>query len=169
LVLSGRRLRLFPAIQHDIELTDQIKEYIMNNRIYRVPVEILPCPHGKKKKATISKSLRIAVWDTYCGIEKGVCKCYCCETMDIRQMDFVCGHVVAEASGGPTTLHNLRPICTGCNQDMQTTNLYEFKKRFIKNIQSLSTISVGTRSVPIKHDRAKKFIFEIDTIKKLVI
>ena len=40
---------------------------------------------------------------------------------------FHCGHVVAEADGGPTTVENLRPVCATCNLSMRTQNMEKFK------------------------------------------
>jgi hypothetical protein len=85
------------------------------------------------KKKTIPKSLRVQVWDTYIGKEKGFAPCYCCNNIEIRQTIFDCGHVIAEANGGETTLENLRPICSTCNTSMGTTNLEEYKKTYHPN------------------------------------
>jgi len=83
------------------------------------------------KKKNIPKSLRMDVWNTYIGIEKGIYKCLCCNSKDISQMSFHCGHIIAEAKGGKTNLSNLRPICKDCNLSMKTTDMNEFKKQFI--------------------------------------
>lgn len=81
-----------------------------------------------KYKKTIPKSLRIKVWNTYIGEEIGKIKCLCCKTIDITQSIFECGHIIAEAKGGKTTLENLRPICSTCNKSMNTINMYDFMK-----------------------------------------
>ena len=120
-----------PALENDVILTDEIKEYILANRIYKI-VNALSEPVKKKtKKVTISKSLRMAVWDTYIGLDIGQIKCNVCNVTVICQLDFECGHVVAESLGGPTTLSNLLPICRKCNGSMQVSNLHEFRKMFI--------------------------------------
>ncbi len=82
------------------------------------------------KKKSISKSLRMEVWKTYIGMEKGMSKCLCCKSKDIYQMDFHCGHIIAEAKGGETNLSNLKPICKNCNLSMGTINMNEFMKQF---------------------------------------
>jgi hypothetical protein len=83
-----------------------------------------------RSKQTISKALRAQVWGVYLGLKNGQAPCFCCEKTMINQFEFQCGHVVAEARGGETTVENLRPICGLCNQSMGTANLFEFKKQF---------------------------------------
>lgn len=80
-----------------------------------------------KRKAAIPASLRAAVWNTYIGETSGKAKCPVCSSQDISPFTFECGHVIAEANGGPTTLENLRPICGSCNRSSGTRNMMEFK------------------------------------------
>ena len=86
----------------------------------------------KPKKKTIPKALKASVWITYIGKDIGATKCPCCNTHEITQLSFDCGHVIAEALGGKTTLENLRPICSKCNKSMRTTHMDEFKKHFFQ-------------------------------------
>ena len=120
-----------PALASAIELTDDIKQHVLANRVYRVPAPVQPtaAKAKPKAKASIPKTLRLAVWKKHIGLGKGVVKCLCCEIIDIYQLDFECGHIEAEANGGRTTVENLLPICANCNRAMQTTNLYEFRRR----------------------------------------
>ena len=74
--------------------------------------------------------MKIAVWNTYIGEDIGKTKCMICNINDITQMNFHCGHVVAEAKGGKTTLNNLRPICSTCNLSMRTMNMFEFRMKY---------------------------------------
>jgi 5-methylcytosine-specific restriction endonuclease McrA len=71
-----------------------------------------------KKKKKISFSLRKSCWNEYVGSTIGSTKCLCCQRTDISQLDFECGHVIAEAIGGETNISNLRPICRSCNGSM---------------------------------------------------
>jgi hypothetical protein len=80
----------------------------------------------KKKKKTISSTIKKLVWNINIGEEIGKTKCLCCKSTDITQMSFNCGHVVAEANGGETIVSNLKPICQNCNSSMGTKNMYEF-------------------------------------------
>lgn len=89
-------------------------------------------PLKKKRKQTIPKALRIAVWKTYIGMEVGMTVCCVCKTNTISQMDFQCGHIIAEAEGGETCLSNLQPICSKCNQSMGTKNLTNFRDAYFK-------------------------------------
>jgi hypothetical protein len=83
---------------------------------------------NKYKKKLIPKSLRIKVWNTYVGEDVGKIKCLCCNTIDITQSIFECGHIIAEAKGGETSLENLRPICSTCNKSMRTINMNDYIK-----------------------------------------
>jgi len=94
---------------------------------------------AKKKKERIPAHIKTIVWRTYIGNEKPEAKCYCCkhETVDIR--NFECGHVVAEAKGGPLTVDNLRPICRGCNGAMGTMSMEEYCQKFFgRSVISMS-------------------------------
>ena len=84
----------------------------------------------RKRKKTIPKALREAVWKTYVGEEVGRTHCMVCQTNYISQLNFHCGHVQAEAAGGATDLQNLRPICASCNYSMGTTNLHLYRAKY---------------------------------------
>ncbi len=49
---------------------------------------------------------------------------------DITQLNFSCGHILAEANGGALHVSNLRPICVSCNSSMGTKNMNEFIKEY---------------------------------------
>jgi hypothetical protein len=89
-----------------------------------------PRSHIPSKKS-IPKTLKRMVWDTYIGAEKGEALCFCCKHTKIRQIEFHCGHVHAEAHGGATNVKNLRPICAQCNLSMGTMHMKEFMKKFM--------------------------------------
>jgi hypothetical protein len=82
----------------------------------------------KKKKQAISSTMKRLVWNTHIGEEIGKSKCLCCNTTDITQLSFHCGHIIAEAIGGETNVSNLRPICQNCNSSMGTKNMNDFMK-----------------------------------------
>lgn len=86
----------------------------------------------KIKKKTISKALRLKVWNKHIGEEKRKGKCYVCKSL-IQLENFHCGHIIAESQGGKTNIGNLKPICTICNQSMGTQNMEEFKKKNFSN------------------------------------
>ena len=89
-------------------------------------------PKEKPKKKSIPKAMKRLVWDTYIGAEIGSALCTCCNHVSIRQIEFHCGHVIAEIKGGKITVDNLRPICAQCNLSMRTTNMDDFKKMFVR-------------------------------------
>jgi P4 family phage/plasmid primase-like protien len=92
------------------------------------------------KKTIISKTMRIAVWDKYIGEEIGKTKCLACNLHDISQLNFECGHVIAESKGGETSIENLRPVCNICNKSMATKNLFEFQNKINGKIIFLNKI-----------------------------
>ena len=99
---------------------DKIYKFIIFNPIFIRKKE------NKYIKKSIPKSLRIKVWNTYIGEDIGKTKCLCCKTIDITQSIFECGHLLAEAKGGETSLSYLRPICSTCNKSMKTINMDDY-------------------------------------------
>lgn len=82
------------------------------------------------KKQKISLDTRIKVWNKYIEKNKGTGECWVgCGTI-ISQFNFHCGHIKAEFKSGPTTIANLRPICSKCNKSMGTQNMNTFIKKF---------------------------------------
>jgi len=84
---------------------------------------------GVKCSKTISKALKTKVWHKYIGKELGIHKCLCCNNIDINQLDFECGHILAKTNGGKNIIENLRPICGICNKSMGTTHMFEFMEQ----------------------------------------
>jgi hypothetical protein len=83
----------------------------------------------KPKKKSIPKVVKDLSWNKWVGEDIAKTKCMCCSINEIKMNSFHCGHVIAEANGGKTTVDNLRPICAACNLSMGTENLDDFKKR----------------------------------------
>jgi 5-methylcytosine-specific restriction endonuclease McrA len=80
----------------------------------------------KYKKQPIPIALKESLWITKMGrVFEGKCKTTWCKNT-ITAFDFQAGHDVPESKGGPTTLENLIPICTRCNQSMG--DRYTFKE-----------------------------------------
>jgi len=86
-------------------------------------------------KKSIPKSLKKLVWDTYIGETIGMTLCMCCKHQKIRQIEFHCGHIIAEVNGGKTELKNLRPICSQCNLSMRSMNMKEYSKIYFNVIK----------------------------------
>jgi len=79
----------------------------------------------QRRKATIPKALREQVWATYMGQQyENKCLVTWC-TNRITVFDFQCGHNIPEVKGGPTTLANLRPICSRCNTSMGSSYTFD--------------------------------------------
>jgi DNA repair exonuclease SbcCD ATPase subunit len=83
-----------------------------------------------KKKKAIPKKIKELVWNNHIGHDIANSMCTCCEKTPIKNTEFHCGHVLAEANGGTLEITNLRPICAGCNLSMGTQNMDDFKKVF---------------------------------------
>ena len=86
-------------------------------------------PPRQQKRKYIPKVVKDLTWAKWIGNDIATAKCLCCAVNDIRMNSFHCGHVVAEADGGPTTVDNLRPICATCNLSMRTQNMNLFKEK----------------------------------------
>jgi hypothetical protein len=84
----------------------------------------------KTRKTTIPPALRKKVWNKWIGEAIGKAKCLCCNHNDISQLEFACGHIVAEFNGGKTELNNLKPICKSCNSSMGTKHMDEYMREF---------------------------------------
>jgi len=77
------------------------------------------------KRKQIPQPIRAQVWETYLG-NKIKSKCPVCEENIISCFNFDCGHVIAHSRGGPSTLDNLRPLCSACNKSMGTMNMIKY-------------------------------------------
>jgi 5-methylcytosine-specific restriction endonuclease McrA len=76
------------------------------------------------QKANIPRALREQVWIQYYGtIFHNKCPTKWCKNV-ISVFDFQVGHNVPESKGGSTTIDNLIPLCSRCNQSM--SNNYTF-------------------------------------------
>ena len=112
----------------------ELKEIIYNEEqenIQKNKMETNFCEKGetkKKKKKPIAATIKRLVWNTNIGEDIGKSKCMCCNSTDITQMSFNCGHIVAEVNGGDTIVSNLKPICQNCNSSMGTKNMEDFMK-----------------------------------------
>jgi hypothetical protein len=89
---------------------------------------IVKVDNNKRVYKTLCKTLKVKVWDTYIGKEKGIAKCWCCDNNEIDSKHYECGHIVAKSQGGENCVENLRPICSLCNKSMRTKNMLEFMK-----------------------------------------
>ena len=101
----------------------------IQNEFEQPVVTVAPKAAAKPKKKSIPKVVKDLSWNKWVGEDIARTKCLCCGVNEIKMSSFHCGHVVAEANGGTTTVDNLRPICAACNTSMGTENLNEFKAK----------------------------------------
>lgn len=106
-------------------------------------------PPAKKKKS-IPKVVKDLSWAKWVGDDVAKTKCLCCGINEIKMNSFHCGHVVAEANGGSTSVENLRPICAACNTSMATENMDVFRARcgFVKHSPSKQSVSTAMTMNP---------------------
>jgi 5-methylcytosine-specific restriction endonuclease McrA len=89
-----------------------------------ITVELPKTP--KKRKQHIPVALHEAVWIKHMGrVFESKCKTTWCPNI-VTVFDFQAGHDIPESKGGPTSLQNLYPICSRCNQSMG--NRYTFQQ-----------------------------------------
>lgn len=86
----------------------------------------------KTRKTYIPKAVKMKVWSNTFGVTVGQAYCPVCHSNLISQMNFHCGHIVAEAEGGETIVSNLLPICAPCNLSMGKKNLNKFQNDYFK-------------------------------------
>ncbi len=79
-------------------------------------------------KTKLNSVMRYAAWNRTIGVTIGVYKCLCCNTSEISQQNFHCGHIVSRHNGGEDVVDNLVPICGSCNSSMGTNNMDDFIK-----------------------------------------
>ena len=126
---QGRRYKLFISELRDIIYNEEMECY--NDKVNNPSNKSNSCEKietSKKKKKPIAATIKRLVWNTNIGEDIGKSKCLCCNSTDITQMSFNCGHIVAEANGGDTIVSNLKPICQNCNSSMGTKNMQDFMK-----------------------------------------
>ncbi len=105
------------------------KSYVRESA-YKTHIE--SCEGKKKTKKSIGTVLKFQVWTKWIGKDQGSSKCLCCGINTIHQIDFHCGHILAEANGGETTVENMKPICQKCNLSMGTQDMNDFMKGFVE-------------------------------------
>lgn len=101
-------------------------------------------------KAKIPSRLRQEVWETNIG-DKFWGNCFVCN-MRINVLEFACGHIVSEFTGGKMVLENMKVVCKSCNSKMGTRNLLEFKaKRYggVPDIKKPEQIQVDEYGLPM--------------------
>lgn len=98
----------------------------------------------KTIKTKITKKLKEELWKKVYGTRiRTICIISDCKNM-IEKNDYQAGHIVSEFNGGSTSLENLYPICSTCNQKMskhnwidydeQSYNLIKIKNKNLKSI-----------------------------------
>ena len=103
------RKKLCPPTKSDIErheLQDEIHVSVVVSKVIRKAgvKKVAAKKSAPKQKQRIPVRIRELVWNTYIGKGCGASKCICCGENEITPFSFHCGHVVAEARGGSSTI-----------------------------------------------------------------
>ena len=128
--------------RNSLILTPEIMHAVLTDRIYHKPPNPLDMQNLTKRKA-IPKKVKDLVWDQYIGEDINKSLCFCCKKTVIKIIEFSCGHVISVHDGGSSTIENLRPVCSGCNQSMGTTNMFTFMQTYFPNIEINSDMPVN--------------------------
>jgi 5-methylcytosine-specific restriction endonuclease McrA len=124
---------------------------------------------NKYKKTKISKILRKQVWENRIGLIYGKVYCPVCNITLITQFDFECGHAIAEAKGGETTVDNLWPICESCNKSMNTVQMdvKNFKYNICESDDVVFRRQVWDYRIGLTHGKAYCPICKLSTITQI--
>jgi len=136
-----------------------------NNAIPANPIaKKEPNKEKKYKKEPIPIELRNKVWRSWCqGKMDG--KCFSCD-VDISYEHWECGHIHAEAHGGPTIESNLRPVCMPCNRGMTSQHMYLYM--FINKLQGLKNLDPKDPEVQKRREEANKLMYANVKIDSMV-
>ena len=118
-----------------------------------------------QKKKYIPKTLKQAVWNKHIGNQHGEGLCKCCKLRIISQMNFHCGHIIAESKNGETNINNLLPICAICNNSIYNKHLNYVQKMFeekIPKVKQNKHKSNNRPSAKINKNAKNKSICECD-------
>jgi 5-methylcytosine-specific restriction endonuclease McrA len=72
----------------------------------------------------ITQNLKHSVWEL-CNGKTTEGKCFCCKN-PLKQRDCIYGHIIPRRFGGRVEIDNIRSICSGCNSEMKTENMYKW-------------------------------------------
>jgi hypothetical protein len=93
------------------------------------------------QKAPIPARLRQEVWEKNIG-DRFWGNCFVCN-IRLHVMEWSCGHIQSEFTGGAMVFENMKVLCKSCNSKMGTENLFEYKAR--KYPESVKESSIFTR------------------------
>jgi hypothetical protein len=101
------------------------RKYEWISRLFTPHVAHFSC---EKKRQSIPKQVRNAVWNKRFDNMMG--QCFCCKKSISFQDGFHCGHIQSHHEGGTNDVSNLEVVCEDCNLDMSTMNMNTYKTYF---------------------------------------
>lgn len=81
------------------------------------------------KKREIHPKIRLMVITKY-----GTDCFYCRVSLIPRNENIALDHIYAESKGGETSIENLVPVCTRCNSQKNTMDMYEWQQKLERAI-----------------------------------
>jgi hypothetical protein len=109
----------------------------------------------EQKRKGVPKKIKDDAWSKHIG-KKNEVLCICCRTSVITPFSFHAGHVVSDYDGGPTTVDNIRPICSSCNLSMGKRNMCDFvAEHYPKNKTKFEAVIYDS----IKDEKVTPFSF----------
>lgn len=92
----------------------------------------------RKRRRSLPKRVRDAVWDKYIGQHNtsGVCL-VCRDQITLRNWE--CAHIRSVANNGTDTVDNLVPCCHSCNKSMGTQNLWAFQRQYFDKLATTTS------------------------------
>lgn len=92
--------------------------------------------HDYKIRISIDKVLQEKTWQKeYGACTSGKCPIFNCQKILAKNVSnsWQCGHIISHNNGGPTTIDNLRPLCTPCNRTMNDTDWDDYENELMRN------------------------------------
>lgn len=86
-------------------------------------------PKERTKRKGIPKKVKNDSWDLHLGRDCGQAYCIVCDMTIINSKNFEAGHIISDKDGGKATVHNILPICGGCNRSMGHEHMREYVRK----------------------------------------
>lgn len=89
-----------------------------------------------RKRKSVPKKVKNDSWDLHLGKECGEAYCIVCDITSINSKHFEAGHIISDKDGGKATVHNILPVCSGCNRSMGHEHMREYvRKNYPHNLE----------------------------------
>ena len=141
--LHGLRTNIaFPVLVHFVDVT----LFVCQPCEKALTSSFAAC--NRKRVTEVMNPIRLRTWLNVNGLARRS-RCYCCSKteLDMVSSEWHVGHVKSACSGGLSEISNLRPICSDCNLDMGTEDMYEYMERKCKSSRTLESEADGVEMI----------------------